>query len=540
MNKKNSNQVFPEKMFAEVSVRSKGGKSIFSSDDYATSENVENYLSTPTDIAAAEKRLIALGFEVLAKNEIGLSIAGTVDLFESVFKTKIHSEERLLNQGVQTGETKTTTCFDSENNNGLTGFIDPSNSELADVIEGIAINEPVEYFANPFPPVKNYWHLDVPSGVSLGVNADKAHRRGYSGKKVKVVMVDSGWYKHPFFTSRGYKSLPVALGPSATNPTRDENGHGTGESANVFSVAPDVTFQMVKINFVNSIGAFNKAVSLKPSIISCSWGKSLPTRLSAADRMMAAAIANAVRKGIIVIFSAGNGHYGFPGQHPDVISAGGAYMLPNGRFTASNYASGFNSRIYRNRLVPDVCGLVGMKPRAQYIMLPVEPNDALDRGLSGGNHPNGDETSAKDGWAAFSGTSAAAPQIAGICALMKQANPRLTPKLAKAILKKTARDVKTGVNAMGNRARTGIDNATGHGLADAYRATLLARWYYILPSIIRPRPVLPMNETVDISISEPESNIAFETTNGNELDYDYLADMDNMESIIAELEEAEN
>ena len=29
---------------------------------------------------------------------------------------------------------------------------------------------------------------------------------------------------------------------------------------------------------------------------------------------------------LTVVFSAGNGHFGFPGQHPDVISAGGAFM----------------------------------------------------------------------------------------------------------------------------------------------------------------------------------------------------------------------
>ena len=54
---------------------------------------------------------------------------------------------------------------------------------------------------------------------------------------------------------------------------------------------------------------------------------------------------------------------------------------------------------------PDVCGLVGLPPGAQYIMLPVEPDDTLDTDLAGGTHPNGDETAPDDGWATFSGTS---------------------------------------------------------------------------------------------------------------------------------------
>jgi len=350
-----------------------------------------------------------------------------------------------------------------------------------------------------FPPPKAYWHLDVPADVSLGMRADRAHRRRYTGKGIDVVMVDSGWYRHPFFTQRGYRARNVLLGPSASNPTHDESGHGTGESANVFAVAPDVNFRMVKINFVNSVGAFNAAVGLNPDIISCSWGSSTgtSTTLSASQSTQAAAIASAVRRGIIVVFSAGNGHIGFPGQHPDVISAGGTFMRQDGSLEASDYSSGFESLIYSGRKCPDVCGLVGMKPGASYIMLPLEPGDAIDISKSGGTHPPGDETENDDGWAAFSGTSAAAPQIAGVCALMKQACPRLSPKLVRRILQKTARDVTTGnsnSSSGGFPAEVGRDLATGFGLADAYRAVRSARFAcYIRRPVRLPRlPVRPI------------------------------------------------
>ena len=146
---------------------------------------------------------------------------------------------------------------------------------MADLIEGVALEEPRYFMATSmFPPLKSYWHLDVPAGVSLGCNADKAHRGGITGKGIKVAMVDSGHFKHPFFTGRGYRVAPVTLGPAAANPLADESGHGTGESANIFAVAPDVDLLPVKINFVNSIGAFNAAVGLAPDIITCSWGSS--------------------------------------------------------------------------------------------------------------------------------------------------------------------------------------------------------------------------------------------------------------------------
>ena len=117
--------------------------------------------------------------------------------------------------------------------------------------------------------------MDVPAEVAVGMNADRAHGPNFTGRGIKVVMVDSGWYRHPFFTIRGYRSNATVLGPATANPDHDEHGHGTGESANVFAVAPDVDFRMVKINFVNSVGAFNTAVGLQPHIISCSWGSSI-------------------------------------------------------------------------------------------------------------------------------------------------------------------------------------------------------------------------------------------------------------------------
>jgi hypothetical protein len=110
-------------------------------------------------------------------------------------------------------------------------------------------------------------------------------------------------------------------------------------------------------------------------------------------------------------------------------------------------------------------------------MLPVPEGCVLDADLAGGNHPNGDETTGNDGWAAFSGTSAAAPQVAGVCALIKQACGKLTPAEIRDILMQTARDVTTGTNHpnFGNAAVAGPDTATGNGLVDAHKAVLVAK-----------------------------------------------------------------
>src|SRR5262249_54014868 len=267
----------------------------------------------------------------------------------------------------------------------------------------------------------------------------------------------------------------------ALAPEADESGAGTGGSPNIMAIAPDCELLPVKANFANTIAAFNAAVALQPHIISCSWGSHVPFALSAADMALEAAVAAAVASGIIVIFSAGNGHAGFPGQHPDVISAGGVFLDQAGQLSASNYASAFTSMIYPGRQVPDACGLVGMRPKAIYIMLPVQPGDQIDQGNAvGGVFPDGDETAPDDGWAAFSGTSAAAPQLAGVAALIKQAVPTITPSALKAALQATAGDVTEGMSSgaapltAGLPAGPGHDAATGSGLVDALWAVVSA------------------------------------------------------------------
>ncbi|OUB41420.1 hypothetical protein BK740_18650 [Bacillus thuringiensis serovar argentinensis] len=157
-------------------------------------------------------------------------------------------------------------------------------------------------------------------------------------------------------------------------------------------------------------------------------------------------------------------------MHPDVISVGGVFVAKDGSIEATPFTSGYESHIYPNRQVPDVCGLSGLLPLAAYIMLAVDPGEFYDRMFAGNQPPNGDETSPIDGWAAFSGSSAAAPQIAGVCALLKQVNRNLTTFQIRDILKQTARDVTRVHSSQNNAAHQGPNLATGFGLVNASKA----------------------------------------------------------------------
>lgn len=340
----------------------------------------------------------------------------------------------------------------------------------------------------PIPPQVDYHHLRVPGDVVLTMNAAEVHRRGFTGNGIRVAMIDSGFaHSHQYFQEMDYNTTTV-LAPGATDLHLDGNGHGTGESANLLAIAPDCTFIGVKLDNetdpesgASLLEGFQEALRHNPQVISVSLVFDLADRFQGGRHLtqlpsslvaLEAEIQAAIDSGIVVVFSAGNGHVGWPGMMPSVIAVGGVYVDTDGSMQASDYASAFRSLIYPGRFVPDCCGLVGLAENdADYIMLPIPPDCEIDR--ENAAHDGTDKT---DGWGVFSGTSAAAPQLAGACALLLQANPGLSPGDVQAVLRRSARDVTQGqANAASNeglalQAGPGTDSATGAGLVDALAA----------------------------------------------------------------------
>ena len=463
-------------VIATVSPRSVGPQSLFDENTPITAENVSQFSSDPSDVRDAKRALTRAGFFVFEEgsNDKTISIGGKAKLFKEFFSAKITKQKAEIGPGVTMNFMGTS----DEPEEALMTAPD----EFENLLEGAVVARPPTYFAPsaiaPIAPVHQnaYPYLRVPDGVAVVLRAARVHRLGVTGKGVNVGMLDTGHYRHPFFSARGYRLQSTLLAPGASNPSTDSNGHGTGESANVFACAPDCRLRMTKMGN-DTVGAINTALNAnpKPQVLTNSWGYSadMPgTSIPNWLKPLEAAVANAVAQGVIVCFSAGNGHYGFPGSHPDVISVGGVHVnLPDENdFEASSYASSFNSTWYPGRASPDVCGLTGKGvniggTKAPSLLLPVEENATLDNIAPATG-------SSADGWGLFSGTSAACPQIAGIVALMLEKDPALTPAKAKEKLKKSARDVKKGTTAHGETAVAGPDLATGAGLADA-------KWAYL-------------------------------------------------------------
>jgi subtilisin family serine protease len=451
----------------------KAGYSLFAPDAPLTADSIDLYKPASGQGKLAATWLQKMGFKVRHLGTFSISAEGPRPLWEKVFSTKVAERRQLLSQAhPELGEWAYWSHLPD------TPFRMPK--ELQGLVDRAYPQLPPTFFASSLPPRVTYHHLNVPNEVAMICRSPSVHKHNVTGKGVLVAMPDTGFYKHPFYAWHGY-NYQATLSPDAIRVERDEYGHGTAEAANIFANAPDIDFIGVKMG-LNPTLAFKTASDLFPAVMTNSWGYSISgSVLPNSLKPLEAAVIEAVRdRGIVVCFSAGNGHYGFPAQMPEVIAVGGVYVhaaLSGDDFDmeASDYASSFDSQIYPGRHVPDVCGLVGMQPRAIYIMLPVEPGCAIDTGLAGGSHPNGDETAASDAWSVISGTSAASPQVAGVCALLKQAQPGLSPALVKAILRASARDVKSGQSAHGQPAGEGHDGATGTGLVDAYAAYQLAR-----------------------------------------------------------------
>lgn len=485
-----SDNPVPDKIVGYVSVE--GKESVFAPKGDTPAKTAKAYHADKKDRATVRKDLEKSGFEILAESALGLSVYAEPGAYEELTGGAVLPKEKLMmtTEGVR----EYITCLD------IVGDKQPKALGLGAVksktlpIDGVVLETPRQphaIFPAPMPPNSPKYHLQLPDGLAMALGATTAHHQGIRGDGVTIVMPDSGWYRHPYFTANSYTiKTPIAAIPG-TNRSKDPIGHGTGESANIFAVAPAAVLQPIRGTnnagqFVGIMAAFLKGKALAPQIMTNSWGGDNdyppPGGPDPTDLAFAAEVQDAIEHGILVIFSGGNGQFSIEPQIPGVLAAGGAYIDANGHLQASDYASGYKSPWYAHVVVPTVCGLVGMQPRAQYLMLPVQPGCELDQSQSiFDDGEAGDGTTPSDGWALFSGTSAAAPQVAGAAALILSAKPGLKPAQVIEALSKTATDVLFGRSfpqRFNEAAGPGFDNATGWGLINASAAVAYAKAHF--------------------------------------------------------------
>ena len=312
-----------------------------------------------------------------------------------------------------------------------------------------ARDQPTSAAAGPDDPLYAYqWHL-APRTVALGgSNWEPAFGSGVTGKGITVAVLDSGVTPNP--------ELDQVVGGidlvDDDADASDENGHGThiagtiaqttGNRTGAAGVAPDAAILPVRVLDAAGAGVgsdviagFAHAVANGADIINISL-------TAPRDAGLCEAAARAIGDGVVVVAAAGNdgSDVAYPAACPGVIGVS---------------ATTFDGQLapYSNRGVAVTIAAPGGDNGADSNL-----DDAPDGVLQ--------YTFIRSigGYSYWSGTSMAAPHVAGAAALVKSAAPALTPEAVKDLLVTTAFDL----------GAPGADTSFGGGVLDIARAVRAA------------------------------------------------------------------
>ncbi|MEH1944025.1 MAG: S8 family peptidase [Nostoc sp.] len=275
----------------------------------------------------------------------------------------------------------------------------------------------------------NNWGADL-------VKAPEVWAQGYTGKGVVVAVVDTGVdYNHEDLKNNIWTNSKEIAGNGIdddgngyvddnygwnfadnNNNSLDNNGHGThvsgtiaGENNNygVTGIAYDAKIMPVKVLNESGSGSYSSiskgiryAVDNGANVINLSLGG------TSSNRTLQSAIDYASSKGVIVVMAAGNDGDSSPDYPARYASKSGIAV---GAVDKNNNLADFSNRSGTNEI--------------SYVTAPgVKVYSSV---------PNNQ-------YATYSGTSMAAPHVAGVVALMLSANPNLTDAQVRQIVAETA------------------------------------------------------------------------------------------------------
>ncbi|MCW2278221.1 S8 family serine peptidase [Heliophilum fasciatum] len=263
--------------------------------------------------------------------------------------------------------------------------------------------------------------------------APTAWSSGYTGKGVKVAVIDTGVATH--------SDIPVAGGASfGYNSYIDDNGHGThvagiigarNNTLGTVGIAPDAQIYAVKVLDASGSGYLSDviagvdwAITNQMHIINMSLG------MSTSSSLLESAVNKAYSQGILVVAAAGNSGTStgtsdsveYPAKYDSVIAV-----------AATDSA---NQRGYFSSTGPDVeVAAPGVNIYSTYL---------------------------NNTYATMSGTSMAAPYVAGDLALLKEANAGASAAQLRQMLQQRVLDLGTA----------GKDTWFGYGLIQAPVSTV--------------------------------------------------------------------
>ena len=333
-----------------------------------------------------------------------------------------------------------------------------------------SIRETKPYSANPYWREQWYFHKDTSFYAQNGIESE-AHihplsTQRFTGRGVKIVIIDTSLdTEHEDLCGGVVKTYNVLTRTEDVEPKRDDDidvkTHGTAvtgiaaatsNNRGISGIAPEAEIYFIRIPFgTNSyenylVEAFEKAGEWDADVINCSWGTG---EVQESLKSVIEDLAKNGRdgKGTIVIFSAGNGGEDQIGDEmgndesaiPEVLGVGATNKY-NERTKYSNYGPELDL----------------MAPGGEYIGLTtLDPTGSM--GFSNGNYIHYNEQDA------FAGTSASAPVVTGIVALLLQADPNLTRQQVFDLLERNADKIADEGGSDCNYDTSGHSDHCGYG-----------------------------------------------------------------------------
>jgi len=338
--------------------------------------------------------------------------------------------------------------------NALAGTASPEAIEALAALPGIESIGPDATLASPAPqPAATAvpeWNLDA-------VGAPVLWGEGLTGVGVVVAGMDTGVDGlHPDLATRWRGDSNSWFDPNGEHATpADGNGHGTqtmgvmvggASGGTAIGVAPDARWIAVKIfndaGYATLSGIHtgfqwlldpdgNPSTDDVPDVVNASWG--FPDLVGQCYLEFEADLEILKSAGIAVVFSAGNqGTAGSvsPANNPAGFAVGAVDAALAVAATSSRGPSACDGSVYPEVVAPGVG---------------IRTSDLTFNGT----YPNS--------YAAVSGTSFAAPHVAGAMALLRQADPAATVAELEQAVTASAADV----------GPSGPDNTSGYGMLDA-------------------------------------------------------------------------